>query len=135
MCSNTNSNTNIPNCQYCNGPRKFEFQVMPQLLYYLNVDKDTKVSYQAQLASKIGFYYFSILLIIISYYYYYSGNIKDAPTPPKVFENNKLMDIDWGALDVYTCTNSCYSINNDNNNDVNNHNNCYEEYVFIQQNI
>jgi hypothetical protein len=43
------------------------------------------------------------------------------------------MDIDWGALDVYTCTNSCYSINN--NNDVNNHNNCYEEYVFIQQNI
>ena len=66
MSSNFNTNTNIPNCQYCNGPRKFEFQVMPQLLYYLNVDKDTKVSYQAQLASKIGIYILLFDIIIIT---------------------------------------------------------------------
>lgn len=75
MCgnTNTNANTNIPNCQYCNGPRKFEFQVMPQLLYYLNVDKDTKVSYQAQLASKIGMHIYTIVLDMtrFDYYYYY----------------------------------------------------------------
>ena len=40
------------------------------------------------------------------------------------------MDIDWGALDIYTCTNSCHdNINNDNTSK------CYEEYVFIQQSI
>lgn len=43
------------------------------------------------------------------------------------------MDIDWGALDIYTCTNSCYDdINNDHNS---NSNKCYEEYVFIQQHV
>ena len=114
MCSKTSTNVEIPNCPHCNGPRKFEFQVMPQLLYYLNVDKDTKITQQAQLASKIG-------------------NINDAPTPPQVFENNKLMDIDWGAIDVYTCTNSCYDDNN--NNDSMHKTKCYEEYVFVQQHV
>ncbi|KAL1505787.1 hypothetical protein ABEB36_005268 [Hypothenemus hampei] len=27
--------SHIPNCQYCGGPRQFEFQVMPQMLYDL----------------------------------------------------------------------------------------------------
>ncbi|KAJ8963929.1 hypothetical protein NQ314_005258 [Rhamnusium bicolor] len=26
---------NIPNCDYCGGPRRFEFQIMPQLLSIL----------------------------------------------------------------------------------------------------
>ncbi|XP_050342266.1 programmed cell death protein 2 [Nymphalis io] len=32
-----NSIINVPNCQYCNGERQFEFQIMPQLLNFLNV--------------------------------------------------------------------------------------------------
>ena len=39
------------------------------------------------------------------------------------------MDIDWGALDVYTCTNSCYDDSNSNTSK------CYEEYIFVQQQV
>ncbi|KAL6978349.1 hypothetical protein U1Q18_020018 [Sarracenia purpurea var. burkii] len=34
------SNTDIPNCSYCGGPRGFEFQILPQLLYYFGVKND-----------------------------------------------------------------------------------------------
>ncbi|XP_041976344.1 programmed cell death protein 2 [Aricia agestis] len=33
----SNSIVHIPNCQYCGGERQFEFQIMPQLLNYINV--------------------------------------------------------------------------------------------------
>ena len=29
----------IPNCEYCGSPRKFEFQVMPQMLIHLDLDE------------------------------------------------------------------------------------------------
>ncbi|KAF9415010.1 hypothetical protein HW555_007277 [Spodoptera exigua] len=32
-----NSIVNVPNCQYCNGERQFEFQIMPQLLNFIGV--------------------------------------------------------------------------------------------------
>eukprot|EP00890_Picochlorum_soloecismus_P003718 jgi/Picsp_1/4347/NSC_01853-R1_programmed cell death 2 len=38
------SDESIPPCQHCQGPRKFEFQVMPQLLNNLNVDPLDKLS-------------------------------------------------------------------------------------------
>ncbi|CAH1792294.1 unnamed protein product [Owenia fusiformis] len=28
----------VPQCQYCNGPRQFEFQILPQMLTHLDVD-------------------------------------------------------------------------------------------------
>ncbi|WOK91336.1 programmed cell death protein 2 [Canna indica] len=31
---------NIPKCNYCNGPLCYEFQIMPQLLYYFGVKND-----------------------------------------------------------------------------------------------
>lgn len=38
ITGNTENNISyVPNCQYCDGERQFEFQVMPQLLNYLNV--------------------------------------------------------------------------------------------------
>ncbi|CAG4937679.1 unnamed protein product [Colias eurytheme] len=30
-------NIDIPNCPYCNEPRQFEFQIMPQLLNFINI--------------------------------------------------------------------------------------------------
>ncbi|GAB2269731.1 hypothetical protein Dimus_004652 [Dionaea muscipula] len=34
------SKADIPACQYCGGPLRFEFQIMPQLLYYFNVENE-----------------------------------------------------------------------------------------------
>ncbi|CAG9785075.1 unnamed protein product [Diatraea saccharalis] len=34
------NDADIPNCQYCGGTRQFEFQVMPQLLNFINVGID-----------------------------------------------------------------------------------------------
>ncbi|KAK1320579.1 hypothetical protein QJS10_CPA03g00035 [Acorus calamus] len=31
---------NIPKCSYCNGPLSYEFQIMPQLLYFFNVKNE-----------------------------------------------------------------------------------------------
>ncbi|XP_011563697.3 programmed cell death protein 2 [Plutella xylostella] len=37
ITGNTNSVAHIPNCEYCNGERQFEFQIMPQLLNFIDV--------------------------------------------------------------------------------------------------
>ncbi|CAL5425955.1 unnamed protein product [Camellia sinensis] len=34
------SETDITKCSYCGGPRGFEFQILPQLLYYFGVEND-----------------------------------------------------------------------------------------------
>ncbi|XP_057508992.1 uncharacterized protein LOC130791736 [Actinidia eriantha] len=40
MSSGRPSKTDIPTCSYCGGPRCFEFQILPQLLYYFGVKND-----------------------------------------------------------------------------------------------
>ncbi|XP_044491756.1 programmed cell death protein 2-like [Mangifera indica] len=40
MSSGRPTKNDIPNCSYCGGPRCFEFQILPQLLYYFNVKND-----------------------------------------------------------------------------------------------
>ncbi|CAH2075297.1 unnamed protein product, partial [Iphiclides podalirius] len=40
ITGNTENIVSIPKCQYCNGERQFEFQVMPQLLNFINVGID-----------------------------------------------------------------------------------------------
>ncbi|XXG52989.1 hypothetical protein AAC387_Pa03g1171 [Persea americana] len=40
MSSGRPSNADIPKCSYCGGPMCFEFQVLPQLLYYFGVKND-----------------------------------------------------------------------------------------------
>ncbi|KAF7154438.1 hypothetical protein RHSIM_Rhsim01G0287800 [Rhododendron simsii] len=40
MSSGRPSKNDIPNCSYCGGPRGFEFQILPQLLYYFGVKTD-----------------------------------------------------------------------------------------------
>lgn len=40
MSSGRPSKADVPKCSYCNGPQCFEFQVLPQLLYYFGVKND-----------------------------------------------------------------------------------------------
>ncbi|KAK2649558.1 hypothetical protein Ddye_017047 [Dipteronia dyeriana] len=40
MSSGRPSKDDIPKCSYCGGPRCFEFQILPQLLYYFDVKND-----------------------------------------------------------------------------------------------
>lgn len=40
LSSGQPSKTDIPNCSYCGGPSDFEFQILPQLLYYFGVKND-----------------------------------------------------------------------------------------------
>ncbi|XP_047312935.1 programmed cell death protein 2 [Impatiens glandulifera] len=40
MHSGRPSKADIPNCSSCGGPRAFEFQILPQLLYYFGVKND-----------------------------------------------------------------------------------------------
>jgi pre-rRNA-processing protein TSR4 len=35
--------SDIPQCGYCGAPRRFEFQILPQLLHYLHVDCSTNL--------------------------------------------------------------------------------------------
>lgn len=40
MSSGRPSKDDLPKCSYCNGPLRFEFQILPQLLYYFRVRND-----------------------------------------------------------------------------------------------
>ena len=71
---------NIPNCQYCGSPRLFEFQIMPQMLYYIQRSNDTskeKSNLKEMLLSNNN-----------------TGGIRN--------------NFDWGVIAVYTCSKSCH---------------------------
>ncbi|EPS59292.1 hypothetical protein M569_15516, partial [Genlisea aurea] len=54
------SKYDIPNCSHCGGPRRFEFQVLPQLLYFFHVEEDdaadwsTIAVYTCQSSCEVG---------------------------------------------------------------------------------
>ena len=82
-----------PPCNACGAARKFEFQVMPQLLSYLAVDRGTMVNNPTieEARRKVAV---------------------DAPVVqekdlPGIFRNTEGEDLDWGTIDVYTCSHSC----------------------------
>lgn len=77
----------IPRCGNCGSPRAFEFQIMPQLLHYLGVEKNTKIK-QLQSSGQ--------------------ANSAEQDVPPKLeLENKKQDDLDWGTIDIYTCIGNC----------------------------
>ncbi len=76
-------------CQICGAPKEIEFQVLPQLLYFLNVDAKTKVPSNLECAV---------------------APPTAPPTKEEFFKNNKGEDIDFGTIDIYTCTNSCSQV-------------------------
>ena len=87
----SNISTSVPPCSKCGAPRAFEAQIMPQLLHYLKVDKNTAVhSPDADEAR-------------------YMVSTGTAPVVPlkDMVHNASDEDVDWGTIDIYTCTASC----------------------------
>ena len=76
-------------CQICGAAKEIEFQVLPQLLYFLNVDAKTKVpsTLECSIAPPTA-----------------------PPTKDEFYKNTRGDDIDFGVIDVYTCTNSCNQV-------------------------
>lgn len=87
-------------CEHCGAARAFEFQIMPQLLHFLKIENKTVITPSAEAARLQN---------------------KEA-LDGDLFVNKFDEDIDWGTIDVYTCTSSCH-----NDEDV-----CKEEVVRIQ---
>jgi len=81
----------VPHCPRCSTPRRFECQVMPQLLHFLKVDLDTRVENPDAQDAR------------------YRVGTGQAPGVPlaEAIRNSNDHDVDWGTLDVYTCTASC----------------------------
>jgi pre-rRNA-processing protein TSR4 len=80
-----------PICENCGCERKFEFQIMPQLLHFLHVDESTKISSpDADTARQ-------------------AVAMNEHQNLADVMKNKGEEDIEWGTLDVYTCTGSCSS--------------------------
>lgn len=111
---------NIPPCPYCGSERKFEFQIMPQMLHYLL--KDHKIS-RATSSSRESIQNDSVKEAIKKA----TSIMEQAPKeqiPPSFAEakekavaamRSKLMgedgdkELTWGIIAVYTCTASCGS--------------------------
>ena len=123
-------------CAHCGADRKFEFQIMPQLLHFLRVDRRTKIAegnnYHADQMPELktseavdeadG-----------------SSRCKDDSTgrekeggcsEDSVLQNKCDEDIDWGTIDIYTCTASCSHIAS---NSVSNSNSKVERSAYIEE--
>ncbi|KAJ1397364.1 hypothetical protein B484DRAFT_407020 [Ochromonadaceae sp. CCMP2298] len=74
-------------CGRCGAARVFECQVMPQLLHYLQVDRLTQLASKDE--ARIG------------------ADAAELSTEKQVFVNKSAQDIDWGSLNIFTCSASC----------------------------
>ena len=122
--TNKTDTTFPPPCQHCGSPRSFEFQILPQMLHYLNYDPDSTndKNRSKQVLSEVES---AILLEAAS-------KIQSGVELPPGFreqhekavtkarkallgissdenENSKdeIHQLEWGTIAIYTCTNSC----------------------------
>jgi pre-rRNA-processing protein TSR4 len=119
----TTTTTIPPPCPYCHAPRKFEFQLMPQLLHYLLQGRNDTKNKNKQAYSTKDESYESIKQAVA----HADLMLQQAPPehiPPALVDAKKAAvqkmqerlvgsgsakEIDWGVVAVYTCTASCGS--------------------------
>jgi pre-rRNA-processing protein TSR4 len=107
----------IPECPYCGAERKFEFQIMPQMVHYLLKDHQTQ---RAHAAVRKSIHTDEAKKAIMTA----SSIMEQAPSEqvPPAFADAKEkavkavkdeimgcndLELDWGVIAVYTCTASC----------------------------
>jgi pre-rRNA-processing protein TSR4 len=112
-------------CVNCGAKRRFEFQIMPQLLHFLRVDRRTKLAKSSSenisdspLAQESP----SLLKV--------EGEISDEAEVVEscLLQNRTEEDLDWGTIDVYTCTESCSAKGSEPNDSA-----CIEEVTYVQR--
>jgi pre-rRNA-processing protein TSR4 len=99
-------------CLCCGSKRRFEFQIMPQMLHFLRVDEKTKISENLEDVSIMNDPTLPAsndadsLPIEEGIQSTNTGDGRGA-TADCLLQNKNEEDIDWGTIDVYTCTASC----------------------------
>ena len=103
-------NSNL--CLCCGSKRRFEFQIMPQMLHFLRVDEKTKISENLGDVSTMNDPTLPAsndadsLPVEEGIQSANKGDGRGA-TADCLLQNKNEEDIDWGTIDVYTCTASC----------------------------
>jgi len=142
-CANEGSigsaSSRIPPCQYCHAPRKFEFQLMPQMLHFLLDGKSQGSTFEDANGTGIADdglkaairqteaimeqappEMVSPVLVdakdaaIERVQKCLLENKKSQKTGPK----NRTNELDWGVVAVYTCTKSCGEESGTNEGDI-----------------
>ena len=108
--------TTIPPCPYCNAPRAFEFQLMPQMLSFLHANRKQQAKTTATIKSNNET---AKQALLAAHQIIQNSDPSEIPpsfAPAKENAMNALQQelyqddeyrVDWGVVAIYTCTKSC----------------------------